>query len=92
MIRAVCLKTEYLSNPSVIDIAFPKLFWKVQGAVRQTAYQIKGCVDGREVYDTGKVEASDMYHKYGGELVSRNRVAWKVRLWDEADSCGEWSE
>ena len=54
--------------------------------------RIKGCVDGREVYDTGKVEASDMYHKYGGELVSRNRVAWKVRLWDEADSCGEWSE
>lgn len=31
MIRAVCLKTEYLSNPSAIDIVFPRLFWKVQG-------------------------------------------------------------
>lgn len=40
MIGAVCLKTEYLSNPSVIDIAFPRLFWKVQGAARQTA---SGC-------------------------------------------------
>lgn len=92
MIRAVCLKTEYLSNPSAIDIVFPRLFWKVQGAARQTAYQIKGCVDGKEVYDTGKIESPEMNHKYGGELVSRNRVAWKVRLWDEADSCGEWSE
>ena len=72
MIRANCLKTEYLSNPSVIDIAFPRLFWKVQGAARQTAYQLKGCVDGREVYDTGKIETSDMNHKYGGDADRRD--------------------
>ena len=92
MIHAVDLRTEYLTDPLGIDVTFPRLLWKVRGAVRQTAYQLTGCIDGKEVYDTGKVETSAAHHTYCGELKSRDRVVWKVRLWDEADDCGTWSQ
>ena len=26
------------------------------------------------------------------ELKSRQRISWKIRLWDERDEAGEWSE
>lgn len=90
--KAIELKTEYLENPIAIDIKSPQLSWIAEGAVRQKAYQMKACVNGKEVYDTGKVESARMYHRYQGVLESRNRVTWKVRLWDERDICGAWSE
>lgn len=90
--KAVELKTEYLRNPLAIDIKSPKLSWRATEGIRQTAYQITAYIDGMEVYDTGKVEDSRIYHRYSGDLKSRNKVIWKVRLWDEADTCGEWSE
>lgn len=90
--KAVELKTEYLRNPLAIDIKSPKLSWRATEGIRQTAYQITAYIDGMEVYDTGKVEDSRIYHRYRGDLKSRNKVIWKVRLWDEADTCGEWSE
>lgn len=92
MIKAIELKTEYLMGTPVIDLASPRLCWKVQGATSQTAYQIKVYVDGNEVYDTGKVGSSSMSHCYQGELESRNQVTWKVRLWDEMKKCGDWSQ
>lgn len=92
MIKAIELKTEYLMGTPVIDIASPRLCWKVQGATSQTAYQIKVYVDGNEVYDTGKVGSSSMSHCYQGQLESRNQVTWKVRLWDEMKKCGDWSQ
>ncbi len=29
---------------------------------------------------------------YGGKVTSRIRIEWKVRLWDEGDEAGDWSE
>lgn len=92
MIKATDLKIEYLTGNPTIDIVSPKLLWKVQEAKTQTAYQVKASVDGKEIYDTGKVRSSVMDHKYQGKLKSRSQVTWKVRLWDEKDICGEWSE
>lgn len=92
MIKATDLKIEYLTGNPTIDIVSPKLLWKVQEAKTQTAYQVKASVDGQEIYDTGKVRSSVMDHKYQGKLKSRSQVTWKVRLWDEKDICGEWSE
>lgn len=45
MITAVELKTEYLNNPLGIDIARPRVFWKVRDAVSQRAYQIRMSVN-----------------------------------------------
>ena len=92
MIKAINLKTEYLKNPAVIDIRCPRLFWTVESALKQTAYQIKGSIDGEEKFDTGKVKTNTMNSKFQIPLKSRSRVTWKVRLWDESDICGPWSE
>ena len=94
MMKAINLKTEYLKNPLGIDIAAPRLFWNCQGGVTQTAYQVV-CVneDGKTMWDTGKRPGNTMRVKYAGkDLKSRDRVVWKVRLWDENDRTEDWSE
>ena len=91
MIKAINLKTEYLQNPLRIDIVRPRFMWNVDGAVKQNAYQIIAKVNGKTVWNSGKVESSAMTHiPYGGsELHSRERVNWSVKLWDENGEGGK---
>jgi alpha-L-rhamnosidase len=61
----------------------------------QSAYQIIAVNDGgAELWDSGKVLSGKMTHIEwdGSSLNSRDNVQWKVRVWDENDVCGEWSE
>ena len=91
---AVNVKTEYLHDPMGIDIPAPRLFWNCEGGITQTAYQIL-CRDeeGHTLWDSGKTPGSAMRAQYAGEaLKSRSRVLWRVRLWDENDRPGDWSE
>ena len=81
------LKTEYLVNPMGIDIQHPRLQWTCEGGVKQTAYQIV-----TEKWDSGKAVGDSMCAYYPQELASGERVNWKIRLWDENDEPGEWSE
>jgi hypothetical protein len=90
------LRCEYLENPLGIDVAKPRLSWKLETrnpkperGIKQTAYQI--VVDG--VWDSGKV-ASDqsVAVEYAGpELKSQTRYDWLVRIWDEQGVAGDWS-
>ncbi len=91
--KAIRLRTEYLKEPVGIDIVEPRFYWNCEGGVRQTAYQVVAEADGEKVWDSGKVKSSAMTHipYKGRQLKSRERVAWSVRLWDEADECGEWT-
>lgn len=91
--RAIRLRTEYLYNPIGIDMVDPRLFWNCEGGITQTAYQIIAACGGKTVWDSGKVKSGQMTHiPYGGSLASRSRVEWRVRLWDENDVPGDWSE
>ena len=85
--RAIRLKTEYLTDPVGIDLQQPRLMWNCAGGIKQTAYQVI-----TENWDSGKVESSSMHAVYPLPLQSRERVNWRVRLWDENDQSGEWSE
>ena len=85
--KASRLKTEYLVNPMGIDIQHPRLQWTCEGGVKQTAYQIV-----TEKWDSGKAVGDSMCAYYPQELASGERVNWKIRLWDENDEPGEWSE
>ena len=89
--KAVRLKTEYLTNPVGIDSKSPRLYWNCEGGIKQTAYQIIAKVNGKTVWNSGKVESCAMTHiPYGGpELHSRQRVYWSVKLWDEKGEGGE---
>ena len=85
--KAIRLRCEYLFNPIGIDIQKPRLMWNSEGGVRQTAYQIV-----TEQWDSGKVESSSMLAVYPTLLRERERVNWRIRLWDENGEPGEWSE
>ncbi|MCR5458034.1 MAG: glycoside hydrolase family 78 protein [Clostridiales bacterium] len=85
--RATRLKTEYLFNPIGIDIKRPRMMWNCEGGTTQTAYEI---IAGE--WQSGKVKSSSMHTEYPKELTSRQRISWRIRLWDENDEPGEWSE
>ena len=85
--NAIRLKTEYLFDPLGIDIRQPRLMWNCAGGNKQTAYQIV-----TERWDSGKVESATMWAIYPLALSSRERVTWRVRLWDENGAPGEWRE
>ena len=85
--RAIRLKTETLFDPIGIDVKRPRLMWNAEGGKTQTAYQIV-----TERWDSGKVDSASMQAVYPKELRSRERVVWRVRLWDENGESGEWSE
>ena len=90
--KAINLKTEYLTDPVGIDIQKPRLMWNCEGGIRQTAYRIVAISAMITVWDSGKVNSPSMRAEYPKELISRQRVEWKVQLWDENDAAGDWSE
>ena len=85
--RAIRLTCEYLPDPIGIDRLKPRLMWNCEGGVKQTAYQII-----TENWDSGKVVSDSMRAIYPEPLRSRERVNWRIRLWDENGEPGEWSE
>ena len=85
--NAIRLKTEHLFDPLGIDIQKPRLMWNAEGGVKQKAYEIV-----TEKWQSGKVESDEMHAQYPLPLTSRERVNWKVRLWDKNDRPGDWAE
>lgn len=85
--KAIRLRTEYLKDTLGIDVQKPRLMWNCEGGIKQTAYQIV-----TDEWDSGMIESSAMYVVYPKELNDRQRVTWKIRLWDENNEPGEWSE
>ena len=85
--KAIRLKTEHLFDPVGIDIPHPRLSWNCEGGQRQTAYEIV-C----NQWQSGRIESDAMHAQYPMPLESRERVNWKVRLYDETGEPGEWSE
>lgn len=91
--KAIRLKTEYLTEPLGIDIERPRLFWNCEGGIRQSAYHLVATDDGgNTLWDSGRVESGAMRAPWGGAPVpARTAVTWKVRLWDEKGEAGEWA-
>ena len=90
--KAIRLKTEFLSNPIGVDFQNPTLSWNCEGGIKQTAYRIVAKIDNTTVWDSGKVMSSSMRATYPLELHSRERIEWRISLWDENDLEGEASE
>ena len=103
-LRAVELTCERRTDPLGIDLerGSPRLGWRLVGdglARRQTAYRIQAArtvealATGDLSWDSGFVagERSQWVPYRGPRLRSRDRIAWRVRAWDEADRRGPWS-
>lgn len=92
--QAIRLKTEHLQNPIGVDFTVPRLFWNCDGGQKQTAYQVIAASDtGVLLWDSDKVKSCSMHVQWGGKsLLPKTKVIWKVRLWDETDTVGEWAQ
>lgn len=99
------LHCEYRTNPLGIDVTTPRLGWQLvtdrteqAPGARQTAYRIFAASDASllhektaDLWDSGKIESDQSIQvAYAGKkLVSRQRVHWKVTVWDELGVANE---
>lgn len=87
--KAANIKIERLINPVGVDFQRPEISWICDGGLTQTAYRVKGKRDGVTVFDSGRVESSDMHVTYEPKLNSRERIDIFITLWDENGESGE---
>ncbi len=90
--KAVQLKTEMLTNPIGIDLVMPTFSWCCEGGNAQTAYEIEARCGDTLFWNSKKVQTNKMLALLGVPAQSRQRIVWRVRLWDEANQAGAWSE
>lgn len=90
--KAIHLRTEHLKNPLGIGIDKPLLTWNCQGGITQTAYEIEAVSEGAVIWHRKQTGTSAMSAVFEEPLKDRQRVEWRVRLWDENETAGEWSE
>lgn len=90
--KAINLKTEYLREPLGIDITSPRLMWNCQGGTFQSGFIIKCFKDEKMIFNSGKVNSNQMMYRLPFLLHSRDRIVWKITLFDENGLLGEESE
>ena len=98
------LTCEYLQNPSVVDVAQPRLAWvniadKGERGQTQTAWQIRVATSEKklkeaDLWDSQKQSGEQNNRvKYAGKpLQSRTECWWQVRVWDKNGTVSDWSE
>ena len=72
--KAIRLKTEYLTNPMGIDTVAPRLFWNCEGGITQTAWQIMAQVNGQTVWDSQKTASSSMHVTVPAQLYAHQNT------------------
>jgi alpha-L-rhamnosidase len=98
------LKCEYRLNPLGIDVLQPRLSWQLDAAHRgasQQAFQVVAGLDavallpGNAIlWDSGRLDTDQSMHipYVGPALQSRQRIYWRVRVWDENAHPTPWSK
>jgi len=101
-LRVYACRCEYKVDPIGIDVSRPRLSWKIETprkAVTQSAYQIRAAgklddlVGGKSLlWDSDKVKSDQSIHvSYAGpDLLSRQRIYWQVRVWDNQGGVSDW--
>ena len=84
--KAINVKTEYLTNPIGIDILHPRILWNVEGEGKQKAFSITFKKQGETILSTGKVISDSMHYDYPKELSSRDKISFQVSIYDETDN------
>ena len=98
------LTCEYMQNPSIVDVAQPRLAWvniaeNSERGQMQTAWQIrvgtsKKQLDKPDLWNSQKIigEQSNRIEYAGKPLQSRIECWWQVRVWDKNGDVSPWSE
>ena len=99
----VQLRCEFVEDPLGVDVAQPRLFWKLDSGERaqhQSARQILVASslelldkEQADLWDSGKVNSGETIHiPYGGRpLKSSQQAFWKVHVWDRDGQVSGWS-
>jgi hypothetical protein len=102
-LRPVDLRCEWARDPLGVDVAQPRLTWKLASDTRgdrQTAYQVLVASsldlliqDKGDLWDSGKVKSDETVQlPYAGKVLkSSQQVYWKVRVWDLKRRVSDWS-
>ena len=98
------LRCEYHASPMAVSSTRPRLSWKLQATTAdardlvQSAYEIEAVRESEgfekpALWSTGKVpgRATSQIEWAADELQSRDRIAWRVRVWDGGDRVSDWS-
>ena len=103
-VDVVDLQCEYLENPLGIDIKAPRLSWKLSSNgdnIKQRAYRILVASNKEnlnknigDLWDTDSVDSDNSTQIVydGGELISRQKAFWKIKIWDQNNAASSWSE
>ncbi len=96
-LSAARLRCEGLVEPLGIDVRIPRLSWNLTADTAgegTTAFEIDARdPSGAVAWASGKVTGPQtLQAEWSGRvLVSRERITWKVRAWDNHDRPGAWS-
>ncbi|MET8310354.1 family 78 glycoside hydrolase catalytic domain [Micromonospora sp. NPDC005173] len=100
-LTATGLTTERATDPIGLDVAKPRLGWRIEATTRgvvQESYQVRvatspGRLADADVWDSGRVRSreSTLVPYAGPQLRPRTRYAWQVRVWDAAGRASGWS-
>lgn len=100
MFTVVDLRCEYRRNPIGIDVASPRISWKLKSDVRgesQTAYELEVSSDlasSQVLWTSGYVNTAQSVHVAleGLQLRSRIRYYYRVRCWNREGAVSAWSD
>ena len=103
ILKTTNLRTEYKTNPLGIDIEKPRLSWEIVSNKRSTmqiSYEVsfastkENLVEEKEILWSIKNKSDQSIHIIynGPELQSRQRLYWRVRVWDNHRRVSEWSK
>ena len=90
--QATNLKTNHLTQPLGIDAGTLFLSWQCAEGVRQTAYEIEVTAGAETLWASGKILSSVMHTETPTPMPPKTQGQWCIRLWDENDQPGAWSE
>ncbi len=93
---AINLKTEHLVNPIGIDVETPLLSWNCEDLIEQTAFELeaKSKIAGEKeqsFIQTGKIVSSQMFYRMEKKASSRQKISWRIRVWNEKNQASDWS-
>jgi alpha-L-rhamnosidase len=101
----IFLRCNFLENPIGIDDPKPRFSWQFLSKDKcwgenQTAYHIQMADSENELHnehllwDSKKIKTDQSTHivYQGPELHSRQRIYWRVRIWDQTGAESNWSQ
>ena len=101
MLRVCSLKTELLDEPLGIELARPRLSWRLESdrpGARQSAYRVRVAsspealaAGGADLWDSGQVVSDACFDiaYAGAPPESRRRCWWTAEVWDETGAQAE---